>query len=289
MKFGLLAPYMTGPLEDGGYAAAFGQLAEEMGFESVWAVDHVVMCPDYESRYPYSRDGRSPFHANVVQPDPIVWLTWVAAATRTLRLATGILILPQRNPVVLAKTLASLDRMSGGRLALGIGVGWVEEEANAVGSVFAERGARTDEYVEVLRALWKSDVSTFEGETIRFRNVVSQPKPAQPGGVPIIVGGHSNAAARRAGRLGDGFYPLGVGFPRLAELVEIAHREARAAGRDPGALELTCAGSLDPEVARAYRAAGVCRMNVSPPTGDLDALRDQLASFRSDVIDPLGD
>ena len=175
MRFGIMAPYLQGPLEDGEYAAAFGRLAEEFGFESIWAVDHVVMCPDYQSRYPYDPSGRSPFHENVVQPDPLAWLGWVAAHTQRIRLGTGILILPLRNPVVLAKAVASLDSLSKGRLLLGVGVGWVREEAEAVGTDFTTRGRRCDEYIEAMRELWRKPVSSYKGEYVEFAGVVSQP------------------------------------------------------------------------------------------------------------------
>lgn len=286
MKFGLMAPYVQGPVEDGAYTRRFARLAESLGFESVWAVDHVVMCPDYRSRYPYSRDGRSPFHEDVVQPDPLAWLGWAGACTERLGLGTGILILPLRNPVVLAKTVASLDRLSGGRVLLGVGVGWVAEEAEAVGSDFESRGARTDEYIEAMRALWRGEPTAhFEGSTVRFDRVVSRPKPARPEGVPILVGGHSRAAARRAGRLGDGFYPLGVFGEALDALLEEMRDAAAAHGRHPAAIEITTAASLEPAVAEAFASQGVDRLLVSPPTGDLDALPDALERFRRDVME----
>ncbi len=284
MKFGIMAPYQLGPLEDGEYATRFGQLAEELGFESVWAVDHVVMCPDYQSLYPYARNGRSPFDEDVIQPDPLIWLTWVAAATQRLRLATGILILPQRNPVVLAKSLASLDRMSRGRMMLGVGVGWVKEEADALGTDFATRGERCDEYIEAMRALWRQPLSTYRGNHVGFESVVSRPTPVQEGGVPIIIGGHSPAAARRAGRLGDGFYPLGVAGEKLDLLLEQMRTHARDAGRDPDRIEVTCVGNLDLAVTRAYAEQRVNRVLISPPTGDLSALRESLSRFRDDVM-----
>jgi probable F420-dependent oxidoreductase len=274
------------PLEEGEYAVAFARLVEELEFESVWVVDHVVMCPEYESRYPYDPSGRSPFHADVVQPDPLAWLSYVASATRRIRLATGILILPQRNPVVLAKTLASLDRLSGGRLLLGVGVGWVREEAEAVGTSFSNRGRRADEAIEAMRALWREPLSSYHGEFVRFDSVVSRPKPAREGGPPIIVGGHSRAAARRAGRLGDGFYPLGVAGDELASRCELMAETARAHGRDPAAIEITCLGTLDAASAGACAERGVDRMLVSSPTGDLKALRPALEKFRDDVIRP---
>jgi probable F420-dependent oxidoreductase len=287
VKFGIMAPYMQAPIEDGAYAAAFGRLAERRGFESIWAVDHVVMCPDYASKYPYSPSGRSPFHEDVVQPDPLQWLGHVGAVTERIVLATGILILPLRNPVVLAKTVASLDRLTGGRVLLGVGVGWVEEEAAAVGVSFADRGRRTDEAIGAMRALWRDDRSTYEGESVSFRNVVSRPKPAQAGGVPIHVGGHSPAAARRAGRLGDGFYPLGVVGDELAALRHVMSDAALKAGRDPATIEITCVGDTRPETARAYAKLGVTRMVFSPPTGDLEKLEPVLAAFERDVIEPL--
>lgn len=285
MKFGIMAPYMMGPLEDGAYASAFGQLVEELGFESVWAVDHVVMCPDYTSKYPYDPSGRSPFHQDVVQPDPLAWLGWVGAATERIQLATGILILPLRNPVVLAKTVATLDRLSGGRVLLGVGVGWVREEAEAVGSDFATRGRRCDDAIEAMRALWREPVSSHDGEFVRFEKVVSRPKPARPGGVPIIIGGHSRAAARRAGRLGDGFYPLGVAGSELDELLALMRSSAVTCGRDPGAIELTCATNLDPAVTAAYQQQGVKRVLISPPTGDLGDMRGLLETFRREVME----
>ena len=286
MKFGIMAPYVQGPLEDGAYAAAFGQLAEEMGFESIWAVDHAVMCPDYESRYPYDPSGRSPFHENVVQPDPLTWLGWVAAHTQRIKLGTGILILPLRNPVVLAKTVASLDSLSKGRLLLGVGVGWVREEAEATGTDFSTRGKRCDEYIEAMRALWREPVSTYKGEYVRFDGVVSRPKPAQEGGVPILIGGHSTAAARRAGRRGDGFYPLGVFGTELDALLATMHEAAREAGRNPAEIAVTAVGAPKQALIEGLAKQGVERVLFSPPSGDLDTLRKTWETFQREIAEP---
>ena len=289
MKFGIMAPYQQGPLEDGNYTRKFGQLAEEIGFESIWAVDHAVMCPDYESRYPYDASGRSPFHENVIQPDPLTWLGWVAAQTQKIKLGTGILILPLRNPVVLAKTVASLDRLSGGRLLLGVGVGWVREEAEAAGTDFSTRGKRCDEYIEAMRALWREPVSSYKGNHVAFQRVVSQPKPAQQAGVPILIGGHSEAAARRAGRLGDGFYPLGVFGEELDALLAVMREAARDAGRDPAEIEVTAVGAPQKAFAESLVAQGVKRMLISPSSGDLDKLRDDLERFWKEIAEPLSE
>ena len=284
MKFGVIPPYGISPLECGDFAVAFAQMAERYGFESIWVVEHVVMAVDYVSVYPYDPSGRSPFTADVPQPDPLVWLSYIAAATRRIRLATGILNLPQRNPLILAKEVASLDRLSGGRLELGIGIGWVREEAAAVGTSFDNRGRRTDEYVEVMRSLWREPVASFKGEFVNFERVVSQPKPLQAGGVPIVVGGHSRAAARRAGRLGNGFYPLGVSLEKLAALRHTMAESARQHGRDPSSIEITCLGCPDLQSAERYASLGVHRMVIAAKDHDLHALDGALGRFADAVM-----
>lgn len=287
MKFGIIAPYAVAPVEDGRFATSFARMVEDLGFESLWVVEHVVMSVEYSSVYPYDPSGRSPFTAEVAQPDPLIWLAHVAAVTQRVRLATGVLIVPQRNPLILAKECASLDRLSGGRLELGIGVGWVREEAAALGVSFEDRGRRTDEYLEAMRTLWREPVASFHGEHVRFDRVVSNPKPLQEGGVPILVGGHSKAAARRAGRYGDGFYPLGVTEEKLALLLEVMRESAAQAGRDPGAIELTLIGM--PDLASAERNArlGAGRTVIAAKSGDLADLRRDLERYRREVIERL--
>jgi len=287
VKFGIIAPYAVAPVEDGRFATSFARMVEDLGFESLWVVEHVVMSVEYSSVYPYDPSGRSPFTAEVAQPDPLIWLAHVAAVTQRVRLATGVLIVPQRNPLILAKECASLDRLSGGRLELGIGVGWVREEAAALGVSFEDRGRRTDEYLEAMRTLWREPVASFHGEHVRFDRVVSNPKPLQEGGVPILVGGHSKAAARRAGRYGDGFYPLGVTEEKLALLLEVMRESAAQAGRDPGAIELTLIGM--PDLASAERNArlGAGRTVIAAKSGDLADLRRDLERYRREVIERL--
>ena len=284
MKFGVIPPYGIGPVEEGAFAVAFAQMAEEYGFESLWVVEHVVMAVEYTSVYPYDPSGRSPFTADVPQPDPLLWLSYVAAATKRIRLGTGVLILPQRNPLLLAKELASLDRLSGGRMELGIGMGWVREEAAALGTDFDTRGRRADEYVAALRTLWREPVASFHGEFVDFAGVVSRPKPVQPGGVPIVVGGHTPAAARRAGRLGDGFFPLGVSAEKLAALRAIMSDSARQHGRDPATIAITCVGAPDRKSAEFYAARGVERMVIAALKPDLESLHRWFEKFHNDVI-----
>jgi probable F420-dependent oxidoreductase len=287
VKFGIIAPYALGPVEDGAFAVGFARLAEEMGFESLWVVEHVVMSVEYASVYPYDPSGRSPFTADVVQPDPLVWLAYVAAATSRIRLATGVLILPQRNPVILAKACASLDRLSGGRLELGIGVGWVREEAAALGVSFEDRGARADEWIAVMRTLWRDPVASFRGRYFDFHGVVSKPQPLQEGGVPITIGGHSKAAARRAGTNGDGFYPLGVSDEKLRSLLEIMKAAAASAGRDASGIELTLLAAPDLAGAEHNATLGAARTVIAARTGDLAELRRTLERYRRDVIERL--
>lgn len=234
MKYGLLFANTMGFAEARG-AVALAQAAEATGFDSLWTVEHVLWPKDYESQYPYDPSGRMAGDHNAVIPDPLVWLTWVAAHTSTIKLATGIVILPQRNPAVLAKEVATLDQLSGGRVLFGIGVGWLEEEFDALGVPFGARGRRTDEYVAAMRALWSGEHVDFDGEFVQWSQVNSNPKPVD-GSVPIVVGGHSRKAAERAGRLGDGFVP---GAGDIAELVDVMRETAAVAGRDPEAIEVT--------------------------------------------------
>ena len=209
--------------------------AEAAGFDSLWTVEHVIYPDGYESEYPYDRSGKMAADASSPIPDPLIWLAFVAAATTTLRLGTGILILPQRNPLVLAQEVATLDRLSDGRVELGIGVGWLQEEFDALGVPFERRGARTDEWVEVMRAVWADDHVDFHGEFASFTGVSVNPKPAGAT-VPITVGGHSAAAARRAGRLGDGFFPA---KGNIVELIDIMRQTAADAGRDGAAITVS--------------------------------------------------
>jgi probable F420-dependent oxidoreductase len=284
MKFGIIFANTGRAGTDPSFACEFAQLAEENGFESLWTVEHVVVPAGYESEYPYSKDGRMPGGEDFDLPDPLVWLAWVGACTSRIRLATGILILPQRNPVVLAKEVASLDRLSGGRVTLGVGVGWLKEEFDALGLAFEERAARTDDYIQALRALWTQPEPSYQGRFASFDRAKSNPKPAQTGGVPIVVGGHSKAAARRAGRLGDGFFPGRGSLDELAPLLDELRAAAREAGRDPDAIEITAGGAMDPEGAKPYIDLGVSRLVVPPLGFDLDTLREQLPRFADNVI-----
>lgn len=287
MQFGVMFANI-GPMAHPEGAVALAQAAEENGIESLWTVEHTVVPAGYQSAYPYSDDGRMPGPEDSDIPDPLIWLSYVAAHTRTIRLGTGILILPQRNPVVLAKEVATLDRLSGGRVELGVGVGWLEEEFDAIGVSFRDRGKRTDDHIEALRALWTQDRPTHHGPYVSFDDAISRPQPTQ-GSVPIHVGGHSAAAARRAGRLGDGFFPGRGSHEELAELIGLARSAATEHGRDPDDLVITAGGAgvmgkgaLD-EV-KSLADLGVSRIVIWPLAFDPEGQRQAFGRFADEVI-----
>lgn len=287
MKFGL-AFANTGPFASGEGAVAFARAAEAAGFDSLWTVEHVVVPSGYESPYPYSPSGKMPGPENSPIPDPLVWLSYIAGATSSIKLGTGILILPQRNPVVLAKEAATLDALSGGRLLLGIGVGWLAEEFDAIGVPFDERGRRTDDHVAAMRQLWSGEPASHHSEFTDFTDCISQPAPVG-GSVPIHVGGHTDVAARRAGRLGDGFFPASGSHEELARAFDLVRSTAEAHDRDPDAIELTTGGggaigSGALAEVEALRALGVDRVIVPAPLFYRDPV-EGLAAYGEDVID----
>ena len=270
------------------------KLAEAAGFDSVVAVDHVVFPHSYTSVYPYAPGGRLPGGPGGALPDPLIWMAAMMAVTQRLRFLTGVIILPLRNPLVLAKQVATLDHMSGGRIELGIGVGWLKEEFEALGVPFEKRGKRSDEYIAVMRTLWAEDGASFAGEFVNFHEVSSNPKPMR-GGVPIVIGGHSEAAARRAGRLGDGFFPSIGTQVDILPLFDVVRRSAEAAGRDPQSIEIMAGcpdllpgSTKDPRAAIEARAKqGVDRI-ILPVWRYLPDLEDGLGRFGETVIRPFG-
>ena len=230
MKVGLAFASSVGI--DGSSALEICRRAEALGFDSVWGGEHVVLPDSIASRYPYTEDGKIPAEPDTPIPDPLIWLAYVAAAAPTLQLGTCILIVPQRNPLVLAKELATLDHLSGGRLELGLGVGWLKEEFEALGVPWERRGARNDEYIAAMRALWAAPHAEFHGEFVDFDPATCSPRPKN-GSIPIIVGGDSDAALRRAVRLADGYFP-GEGDPeKLGALLGRLRVEAEKADHDP--------------------------------------------------------
>jgi probable F420-dependent oxidoreductase len=285
MKFGLMF-INVGPFVQPDNLAYLAQSSEAAGVESLWTVEHVVVPVGYQSTYPYSETGRMPGGEDSPIPDPLLWLTYVAAATERIRLATGILILPQRHPFYVAKELATLDQLSKGRAILGVGIGWLREEFEGLGIPFEERAGRTEESVEALRSLWREGHEAFEGKHYRWAAVESNPKPVQAGGVPIVVGGHVNASARRAARVGDGYFPLALGEEgRLAELLGVMGDECARIGRDPAQIEITTGfPRTDLDAVKRAQDLGVSRLVIPPPGFDPEGLRKGLETFADTVI-----
>jgi probable F420-dependent oxidoreductase len=241
--------------------------AEALGFESVWVPEHLVFPTTIRSRYPYTPDGIPPIRVDTPHLDPLVTLTHVAAATRTIRLGTNVYILPLRHPLVTARLAVSVDHFSGGRLVLGVGAGWLEEEFVAAGVDFATRAARMRECARALRALWTQPEPVFHGKFFSFGPVKFEPKPVQQPGIPLVFGGESEAALRRAAALGDGWY--GVGHTPQSAATQVARLRGllAEAGRTHVPFEHTVSHSeptFDRDTLRRYADAGVDRVVVLP-------------------------
>jgi probable F420-dependent oxidoreductase len=283
MKLGLMFAN-SGPFSNPGLLGHLATTAERCGFESIWTVEHVVIPQNYQSPYPYSSSGKIPGGEDVDIPDPLLPLAYAAALTTRLKLGTGVVILPQRHPLYVAKEVATLDKLSNGRVLLGVGSGWLKEEFDSLGLDFHERGRRTDEAIQAMRVLWRENAASFSGKHFKFGPVKMFPKPVQNDGVPILIGGHSPAAARRAGRLGDGFFPA-LGEPeKLKELFAMMAEEAKKAGRDPSRIELSCMGRARLDSIKALAEIGISRVVVAPPAFDKDGLTRGLEKLADEVI-----
>jgi probable F420-dependent oxidoreductase len=215
--------------------------AEAVGFARLWCGEHVVMVDRPASRYPYSDDGRIAVPADADWLDPLLALTFAAAATVRIGLATGVLLLPEHNPLVAAKQLATLDVLSGGRLTAGVGIGWSAEEFAALGIPFSRRGERAVEYVAALRALWSQEVASFAGKFASFEGVRLYPKPAGGRQIPVVLGGNSDAALRRVAEHADGWYGFSLTVAQAEERIGFLSRLCRQHGRDPGSLTIAVA------------------------------------------------
>ena len=289
MEIGVHLPHI-GPLATREGITAFAQLAEELGFDSLWASDHVVVPRQLRSRYPYSPDGAFPVPPDVPFLEPLASLLFAAGVTQRAKLGTTILVIPMRNPIVTAKQLASLDVLSDGRLILGVGSGWMEEEFQMLGVPFERRGARTDEYIELFRALWTEENPSFHGKFWQIEEVGFSPKPLQRPHPPIWTGGHSPLALRRAGRLADAWHAAYVGPDRLREQYREVQRHAQEAGRDPASVALTVRTRLpltDPPAAieqlQALREVGASHVVAEIFTAELEQARSLLKVLAREV------
>ncbi len=285
MRIGVIAPFVDGLITSGAFLSEYAGVLEECGVESVWTVEHVVVAETYESRYPYSASGRMAGQpGSVPMPDPLELLAFLACASSTLRLGTAIVVAPLHSPAVLAKRVATVDRLSGGRVELGLGIGWQREEYAAVGAAFDHRGSRLEECIEAMRALWADHPASYEGQYVSFSRVFSEPPP-ENGRVPILLGGHSDAAVERAGRMADGWFPFTITAEEFAEKADVVRAVAAANGREPGAIEMTVwPGSADPGAERSLPWVRPLRGGRGHPPGA--ARRDQPARRTAPAAGP---
>ncbi len=265
---------------------AEAQHAERLGFESAWIAEHLIMPVSQKSTYPYSADGRflvppdSPFH------DPLIVLAYVAAATHRIRLATGIFVVPLRNPFATAKAIASLDQLSQGRVTFGVGIGWLKEEFEAVGMTFENRALRTREYLELMIELWSRSDPEYQGKTVATRGMKFAPKTVQQPHPPIVFGGTSEPALRRTVRLGDGWYGIAHSLEQARAQIAQLREYARAAGRARPieiTLSLRTGKPLTADDVRRMAELGVDRTLVGLPIKALEGA--ELDRFRAEVMD----
>ncbi len=237
MKLGLI-PVNIGVTELA-QLTSLAQLAESVGFESVWTFEHVVVPMDYQSKYPYSDNGKMGAAPETPFLDPLIALTAVAAVTKTIRLGTGVNILPEVNPLLLAKQTATLDALSGGRFMLGIGIGWLEEEFAAMGVPFERRGARFDDYVQAMRKVWSGEVVEHHSEFLHWTGFKSYPLPKQ-NPMPVIIGGSKGRVYERIARYGNGWFVPGTDATAIAEQLAELRAACQRLGRDFAEIEITC-------------------------------------------------
>jgi len=286
MKWGIVFSSTTCP--DPERAAALGEYAEAAGFESLWAPEHIIVPVEYAHVYRASPTGtldRLGSRGGI--PDPLIWFAYVAARTTTIKFGTGVVILPEHAVVPYAKETATLASLSRGRFMLGVGVGWCQEEYDAIGTPWPQRGKRCEEMIEALRALWSEPEAAYDGDLVNFPAVKCDPKP--PGGtIPIVIGGTSPAATRRAGRMADGYFP--AIFPTekvwtdLPPMLEQVRKAAADAGRDPDSIEMTSGGVRTVDEARWFADHGVHRLTIAVKARSVPELRDELNRFADEVI-----
>ena len=265
MKIGLI-PVNVGA-QSGENMIGLAKLAEQVGFESIWTFEHVIIPVDYASKYPYSADGKMGVDPDANFVDPLIALTAIAAQTTTIRLGTGVNILSQANPLYVAKQAASLDFVSGGRFELGVGIGWLREEFEACGTPFERRGARFDDYVQAMRKVWTGDVVEHESEFLHWTGFKSNPTPVQDP-FPVVIGGTKGKAFERVARYGNGWFaPTGSPkqlAPLMAQLDEACAKEGRATSE----IEVTSMWFPNPEDlsdVEQFAELGVGRLVVPVP------------------------
>ena len=309
VKFGTSLP-VRGPMASPQALRSLAQRAEDLSFDSVWVSDHIILPRNVDSFYPYAADGVPTFLPDETYYEPLAALNFLAGCTQRVRLGTHVLIIPYRNPVLTAKILATLDVLSGGRVILGAGVGWMEEEFKALGlDTYHERGAVTDEYIELYKELWTKDHPEFHGKYYQISGSGFEPKPVQKPHPPIWIGGHTSPAIRRAAKYGDGWLPIGLRPPAILEPEELAGKIARLrsltaeAGRPEDAVEIVFSTNVQfdnnagpsrrlvtgrPEQIaadlRLYQDLGVQHFVIDFPADSVEGLQQSMERFSREVM-----
>ncbi len=311
MKYGFYLP-TRGPSATPDDLATLVARAEALGFHSVMIADHIVFPTEIKSKYPYTVTGAFPGHGDAIEQ--LTLMSFIAAKTERLRLVTSVMVLPHRNPVITAKILASIDFLSKGRVTVGVGVGWMREEFEALSAPdFDQRGPVSNEFLEIFKKLWCEDVVEHQGEFYQFKAIRCEPKPVQRPHPPIWIGGHSKAALRRTARYGDGWHPVGANAavplspaeitPMMAELKALTEAE----GRDYGAIEIsfkapvydtatsfqngerrpfTGAPAAIIEDIKAYEAIGISEMIFDFRSDHMAESLDRMEAFAADIMIP---
>jgi len=287
MKIGLFTP-LTAELASPALAVEIARVAEDCEFASLWVPEHAVLFDEYEPNYPYSDDGKMPGGAtgNVLDPFPV--LSFFAAHTGRIRIGTGVMILPQRNPIYAAKEIASLDVLSAGRLDVGIGVGWLSEEMRALGTPFERRGARARSYVAVMKALWCDDPSTYEDEFYSLPACRFAPKPLQKPHPPLVFGGESRPALRRVAEIGQGWNAASKSPEQMSELLAELDELLAENGRTRDEIEVTVMPGRDlgADDLKAYRDAGVDQVVALGVAPSADGVRNVFEPMAKALVVP---
>jgi probable F420-dependent oxidoreductase len=296
MKFGVHL-IGAGPMLEGEWLAQIAQRAEDLGFAYLWVSDHIVLPVQSTAHYPYTADGQIPFAPTTPILEPLTTLAYVAGVTRRIRIGTSVLIVPYRHPLITAKMIATLDVLSGGRFVCGVGVGWLTEEFRALGLSIDERGARTQEYLQIMKECWTQEDPAFHGKFYQFSGIKFAPKPRQKPHPPIWVGGNSPAALRRVIEVGDGWHGIWLTPEEVERKVAMLRKLAAEAGREFGHLTLSVlpVGKVPvdlPHVERYHQAGVDVLLMPRLLYHELDQARDitkivtQMETFARQVKDP---
>jgi len=281
VEYGLMLPG-AGPLATSEALLSVATLAESLGFDSLWVTDHIAIPTQSTSAYPYSVDHKPPWPTTIAYLDAFTVLGWVGAVTRRVRLGTSVIVLPMRPPLIVAKTVATLDYLTGGRMILGVGAGWLKEEFDLLGQPFARRGRRMKEAIRILRACWASDPVSFHGDFFRLPAFGMDPKPPQGARLPVLGGGEGDVALRRVAEVCDGWHPLNLTPDQYGERLPALKRHVAEAGRSMDDLLLTARpgrnAAWTPALVSQYAALGV-RMLVADIDYRRGTLPEALASI----------